>query len=100
VSPTRPAMPDLVVLWEVGLLRHEVQAGTRLGAEPRPPELGRNWAQTEARRGGGGGGGGGVGGVGGVAGGGWVGLGVCGVCVCVCGGGGVSPKRLGGRCGF
>jgi hypothetical protein len=52
-SPTHPAMPNLVVLWEMGPLRREVRAGarswTRVG--PRPPGLGRNWAQTEARGG-------------------------------------------------
>jgi hypothetical protein len=43
----------LVVLWEVGPLWREVRAGARLWARgpARRPELGRNWAQTEAQGG-------------------------------------------------
>jgi hypothetical protein len=51
-SPTHPVMPNLVMLWK---MENESPAGRSVGgcqvvgAGPRPPELGRNWAQTEAR---------------------------------------------------
>jgi hypothetical protein len=51
-SPTHPVMQNLVVLWEMSPLRSGVRAGARLwarGPAPRPPGLGRNWAQTEAQ---------------------------------------------------
>jgi hypothetical protein len=52
-SPTHPAMPNLVVLWKMSPLRGGVRGGgcQVVGAGPRLPELGRNWAQTEARGG-------------------------------------------------
>jgi hypothetical protein len=55
-SPTRPVMPNPVVLWKMSP-QSPVARGAGgcqvvgAGAGPRPPELGRNWAQTEAQGG-------------------------------------------------
>jgi hypothetical protein len=53
-SPTHPVMPNLVMLWKMSPLRGGVPAGGYqvVGAEPRLPEPGRNWAQTDAGGGG------------------------------------------------
>jgi hypothetical protein len=65
IFPTHPVMPNLVMPWEMSPLRAAAgrSAGGYqvVGAGPRPPELElgrndvatRNWAQTEARGGGG-----------------------------------------------
>jgi hypothetical protein len=54
--PTHPVMPNLVVLWEMSPQSpaRRSAGGCQcqvVGAGPRLPELGRNWAQTEARGG-------------------------------------------------
>jgi hypothetical protein len=53
-SLTHPVMPNLVMLWKMSPLRRGARSAGGcqvVGAGPRPPELGRNWAQTEAREG-------------------------------------------------